>query len=128
MSLRNFRPKHVLKVLLLGGLNQMILRDRRRFRCLFSQQKRLPWLGKVSMAFKNQICTTTICTTTKNAVPTCKPIYCFTSGQMFSTSKKNVLSAEKISNVMSLFKCECGHRYVGKTTRRMEERVKQCPE
>ena len=81
---------------------------------------RLPWLGKVSMAFKNRICTTT-----KNAVPTCKPICCFTSRQMFSTSKKDVLPAEKISNVIYLFTCECGHRYVGKTTQRMEERVKQ---
>ena len=72
------------------------------------------------MAFKNRICTTK-----KNAVPMCKPICCFTSRQMFSTSKKDALSAEKISNVIYLFTCECGHTYVGKATQRMEERVKQ---
>ena len=44
---------------------------------------------------------------------------------MFSTSKKDVLPAEKVSNVIYLFTCECGHRYIGKTTQRMEERVKQ---
>ena len=70
---------------------------------------RLPLLGKVSMAFKNRICTTT-----NNAVPTFKPICCFTSRQMFSTGEKDVLSAEKISDVIYLFTCECGHRYIGK--------------
>ena len=81
---------------------------------------RLPWLGKVSMSFKRRIFSVT-----KSAVPMCQPTCCFTSRQMFNTNRKDVLPAEKISNIIYLFTCDCGHRYVGKTTQRLEERVKQ---
>ena len=62
---------------------------------------------------------------TKSAVPMCQPTCCFTSWQMFNTNGKDVLPAEKINNIIYLFTCDCGHRYVGKTTQRLEERVKQ---
>ena len=62
---------------------------------------------------------------TKSAVPMCQPTCCFTSRQMFNTNRKDVLPAEKICNIIYFFTCNCDHRYVGKTTQRLEERVKQ---
>ena len=81
---------------------------------------RLPWLGGASLALKKRICRTTT-----NAIPLCLPTCVFTSRKMFSTSKKDVLSAEDLSCVVYLFSCACGHSYVGRTTQRLGERVRQ---
>ena len=63
---------------------------------------RLPWLGTASVTFRNRIQRVT-----KNAVPWCKPILCFTSRAIFNTCRKDALSAEKISNIIYLFDCVC---------------------
>ena len=81
---------------------------------------RLPWLGAASSAFRNRISSLTT-----KAVPFCKLICCFTSRAMFRTSKKDVLSAEYLSNVIYLFDCACGRSYVGRTSQRLGERMKQ---
>lgn len=81
---------------------------------------RLPWLGVASLALKNKICRITT-----NAIPLCLPMCIFTSRKMFSTSKKDVLSAEDFSYVVYLYSCACGHNYVGRTTQRLGERVRQ---
>ena len=39
--------------------------------------------------------------------------------------QKDVLPAESISNVIYLFKCDCSHTYVGRTSQRLEERINQ---
>ena len=38
---------------------------------------------------------------------------------------KDVLSAENFSNVIYLFDCACGQSYVGRTTQRLGEQIKQ---
>ena len=81
---------------------------------------RLPWLGANSAALANQICKVT-----KDVLPVCKPTCVFTTRRMFNTCKKDVLPAESLSNVVYLFNCACGLSYVGRTTQRLAERVKQ---
>ena len=46
---------------------------------------------------------------------------------MLSTGRKDRLPAEQLStcNVIYLYNCVCGHNYVGRTTQRLEERIKQ---
>ena len=81
---------------------------------------RLSWLGPTSTGFKNRIFRTTRAATT-----TCTPVCVFTTRRMLSTCNKDVLPAAEISNVIYLFNCACGHGYVGRTSQRLEERIKQ---
>ena len=81
---------------------------------------RLPWLGAASLSLKNRIFKVT-----NDAIPLCEPVCVFTSKKMLSTSKKDVLPAEDVSNVVYLFNCVCGHSYVGRTTQRLGDRVRQ---
>ena len=81
---------------------------------------RLPWLGAASTVLGKRICRIT-----SEAIPHCKPVCVFTTRRMLPTCKKDVLPADKLSNLIYLFDCVCGHSYVGKTTQRLEERVKQ---
>ena len=81
---------------------------------------RLPWLGSVSSSFENRLQHLT-----QNIVPWCKPRCIFTSRDMFNTTKKDVLPADKLSNVIYLFNCECDYSYVGRTTQRLGERMRQ---
>ena len=80
----------------------------------------LPWLSPASSAFENRIRRVT-----NAAIPFCKPVCAFTIRKMLSTGKKDRLPAEQLSNVIYLYNCACGHNYVGRTTQRLEERVKQ---
>ena len=80
---------------------------------------RLPWIGNSASAnFEKKI---------KRAVQpvfrTCEVRVCFTSKPMFRPCVKDTIPAHHRSNVIYLFECRCGHRYVGKTTRRLETRI-----
>ena len=83
---------------------------------------RLPWIGAASVAFKKRI----QCLTRK-AVPFCDAITSFTSRSraLIHPCRKDVLPTEDLSNVIYLFTRGCGHRYVGRTSRRLGDRVKQ---
>ena len=81
---------------------------------------RLPLLGPTSTGFKNRIFRTT-----REASSTCTPVYVFTTRRMLSTCNKDVLPAVELSNVIYLFNCACGHGYVGRTSQRLEERIRQ---
>ena len=81
---------------------------------------RLPWMGPASAAFKKRIQQTT-----RRVAPFCDTFVSFTSRPLVRPCLKDVLSAENLSNVIYLFTCRCGHRYVGRTTQRLGERIKQ---
>ena len=55
----------------------------------------------------------------------CSAICCFTSKKMFSTTNKDVLPTTAFINVIYLFTCAYGYRYIGKTTQRLGDRMKQ---
>ena len=81
---------------------------------------RLPWIGSASVAFRKRI----QCRTRK-AVPFWDAITSFTSRALIHPCRKDVMPTEDLSNVIYLFTCECGCRYVGRTSQRLGDRVKQ---
>ena len=81
---------------------------------------RLPWVGRPSNVLKEQLRRAT-----KRVAPWCRPFCCFTSRSAFATARKDVLPAENKSNIVYLFGCECGCSYVGRTSMRLSERIKQ---
>ena len=54
-----------------------------------------------------------------------KPRVIFNTGQLFPAIKKDVLPSHHHSNVIYQFVCHCDSRYVGRTSQRLEERIKQ---
>ena len=45
--------------------------------------------------------------------------------QLLPTSKKDVLPASQQSNIVYEFSCHCDSRYVGRTSQRLQDRIKQ---
>ena len=80
----------------------------------------IPWVGNVSMKFEKQI---------TSAVKRCfffvKPGVIFNTRQLLPAIKKDVLPFHHHSNVIYQFLCHCDSRYVGHTSQRLEERIKQ---
>ena len=80
----------------------------------------IPWIGNVSMKFEKQ---------NTSAVKRCffsvEPRVIFNTRQLFPAIKKDVLPSHHHSNVIYQFLCHCDSRYVGRTSQRLEERIKQ---
>ena len=80
----------------------------------------LPWLGNVSMRYEMQI---------KTAVKRCyfavEPCIVYTTGQFLPAAKKDVLPALHQSNIVYQFLCHCDSRYVGCTSQRLQQMIKQ---
>ena len=80
----------------------------------------VPWIGNVSTRFEKQI---------TSAVKRCffsvEPRVVFTTRQLLPATKKDVLPSHHQSNVIYQFLCHCDSRYVGRTSQRLEERIKQ---
>ena len=84
---------------------------------------RLSWLGSVSTRFEEQV---------KSAVKQCfsavepRVVYSTksTNDLLYSTNK-DVLPALQKSNVIYQFSCHCDSRYVGRTSQRLQDRIKQ---
>ena len=80
----------------------------------------VPWLGNVSTRFEKQI---------SSAVKRCyfavEPRVVFTTRQLLPPTKKDVLPSHHCSNLVYLFVCHCDSRYVGRTSQRLQERIKQ---
>ena len=80
----------------------------------------LPWLGNVSMRYEMQI---------KTAVEryyfVVEPCIVYTTRQLLPVAKKDVLPAFHQSNIVYQFLCHCDSRYVGRTSQRLQQRIKQ---
>ena len=63
--------------------------------------------------------------TSHKAYPVCQTPVIFNSKPMFPKCCKGIFPTHQQSNMIYLFLCRCGHRYVGKTTQRLETRAKQ---
>ena len=79
-----------------------------------------PWISSPSQQLEHQI---------KNAVQNCygavSPRLFFSSQCMLPAAKKDVLLANQRSMVNYKYVCHCDSRYVGRTTQRLQERIKQ---
>ena len=65
----------------------------------------------------------------KTAVKRCyfavEPCIVYTTRQLLPVAKKDVLPAFHQSNIVYQFLCHCGSRYVGRTSQRLQQRIKQ---
>ena len=81
---------------------------------------RPPWLGSVSIRFEKQV---------QSAVKQCfsavEPRVVYSSNELPSATNKDVLPALQKSNVIYKFSCHCDSRYVGRTSQRLQDRIKQ---
>ena len=80
----------------------------------------IPWIGNVSMKFEKQITSDV-----KRCFFSVEPRVVFTTRQLLPATKKDVLPSYHQSNVIYQFVCNCDSRYVGHTSQRLEERIKQ---
>ena len=80
----------------------------------------MPWKGQSSRRFEVQI--KHIVSNTFLAV---QPRVIFTSRRLLTSVNKDVLPTSQTSNVIYEFKCRCEARYVGRTTLRLADRIKQ---
>ena len=80
----------------------------------------LPWLGNVSNKFEKQITT---------AIQHCyfavETRVVFTTRSLLSATKKNVLPANHHNNIIYQFVCRCNSQYIGHTSQRLQEHIKQ---
>ena len=80
----------------------------------------LPWLSNVSMRYEMQIKTAI-----KRGYFAVEPCIVFTTRQLLPAAKKDVLPACHQSNIVYQFLCHCDSRYVGRTSQRLQQRIKQ---
>ena len=80
----------------------------------------LAMVGNVWMRYETQI---------KTAVKRCyfavEPCIVYTTRQLLPATKIDVLSAFHQSNIVYQFLCLCDSRYVGRTSQRLQQRIKQ---
>ena len=81
---------------------------------------KLPWIGNASSKFQNQII---------KAIISCyyavKPRVVYNTGVMLSSAKKDCVPTTQKSCVVYEFSCRCEGQYVGRTTQRLADRIKQ---
>ena len=81
---------------------------------------KVPWIGNVSSKFENQI---------NKAITSCfyavKPRVVYTTRVMLPSAKKDSVPTTQKSCVVYEFSCRCEARYVGRTTQRLADRIKQ---
>ena len=81
---------------------------------------KLPWIGNISTKFENQC---------KTAVSSCfgavKLRVVFFTRKMFPTVRKDVVPTKQRSMVVYQYVCRCDCRYVGRTSQRLQDRIKQ---
>ena len=81
---------------------------------------RLPWLGFVSTRFEKQIKSAV-----KQSFCAVEPRVVYSTNELLFATNKDVLPALQKSNVIYQFSCHCDSRYVGRTSQRLQNRIKQ---
>ena len=82
---------------------------------------RLPWKGRRPVSFVES----TVVKAVESCYRTCSVKVVYGSRPAFPGCVKDILPTHNKSNVIYLFECRCGSRYVGKTTQRLENRIQQ---
>ena len=87
---------------------------------LFAVYLKLSWTGNVSSKFDNEI---------DKAITSCfyavKPRAVYNTRVMLPSAKKDIVPTTQKSCVVYEFSCRCEARYVGRTTQRLADRIKQ---
>ena len=81
---------------------------------------KLPWIGNISTKFEKQC---------KTSVSSCfvaiKLCVVFFTKKMLPTVRKDVVPTKQQSMVVYQYECRCDCRYVGCTSQRLQDRIKQ---
>ena len=81
---------------------------------------RVSWIGNLSTNVETEV---------NNAVESCygsvSTSLVFTSKRMLPVARKDVLLTTQKSFVIYEYKCHCDSRYVGRTSQRLQDRIKQ---
>ena len=81
---------------------------------------RVPWIGKAFISLDKNV---------KMAVESCYGSVTirvvFTSKRMLPVARKDVLSTTLKGSVIYEYSCHCDSRYVGRTSQRLQDRIKQ---
>ena len=80
----------------------------------------MPWLGAVRTRYR-KLATQAM----TECFPLVKPLVLFATRPAFSGRVKDVLPTTSRSNIIYQFTCSCGHTYIGRTSQRLSERMKQ---
>ena len=80
----------------------------------------LPWLGLVSNRFEKQVTSSV-----KLCYLTVEPHVVYKTNQLLPVANKDVLTALQNSNVIYQFSCLCDSRFVGRTSQKLQDRIKQ---
>ena len=119
LQLDNGYPKYVINVQIAKKVGQFSTLKR------FGREKcpvylRVPYLGKPFTNLEKEI---------KTAVESCYGFLSshlvFTSKRMLPVARKDVLPTNQKSFVIYEYKCHCDSRYVGRTSQRLQGRIKQ---
>ena len=81
---------------------------------------RLPRLASVSTRFKKQAKSTV-----KQCFSVVEPRVAYSTNELLFATNKDVLPALQKSNVIYQFSSHCDSRYVGRTSQRLQDRIKQ---
>ena len=80
----------------------------------------LPWLGSVSTWFEKQVTSAV-----KQCFTAVEPRVIYSTTELLSAPNKDVLLALQKSNVIYQSSCHWDSRYVGRTSQRLQDRIKQ---
>ena len=117
--LDNGYPKNVINTQITNKISQFFTLQR------FGPEKcpvylRVPWIGKPSTNLEKEI---------KTAVESCygsvSPRLVITSKCMLPVARKDVLSTIQKSSAIYEYKCQCASPYVGRSSQRLLDRIKQ---
>jgi len=81
---------------------------------------KLPWLGHTSSIFRKKIQQAIV-----DAFPATTPIICFSTRTAFPRTAKEALPTLEKSNFIYNYACSCEETYVGRTSQRFKERIRQ---
>ena len=81
---------------------------------------KLPWIGETSVIFEKKIKSSIL-----NCFSTVQPRIIFTTRRILPAIHKDVLPASQLSMVVYQYVCRCECRYVGRTSQRLQDRIRQ---
>ena len=81
---------------------------------------KLPWIGETSVIFEKKIKSSIL-----NCFSTVQPRVIFTTRRILPAIHKDVLPASQLSMVVYQYVCRCECRYVGRTSQRLQDRIRQ---
>ena len=81
---------------------------------------KLPWIGETSVIFEKKIKSNIL-----NCFSTVQPRVIFSTRRILPAIHKDVLPAYQQSMVVYQYVCRCECRYVGRTSQRLQDRIRQ---